>query len=172
MSAELNQAPWVEQDFAAQAFGTRLHGFLELMGQGVDVLSECDISDEALRAALSNMQQDEKARWILKPRDIAHNEYPLWYQDAKGRIKHSVIDRYFLEAGTHWIIDYKSAVPLAGQSNEGFLKAQAQAYQAQLSHYASLITQLHVGASVRCGLYFPCCTLFSPVILGLDPGAH
>ena len=70
-----------------------------------------------------------------------------------GRVVNVVIDRCFVEAGTRWVIDYKSMTPV-DDDVPAFLAAQREAHRAQLERYATLLAQLDP-QPVRAALYFP-----------------
>ena len=57
-----------------------------------------------------------------------------------------IIDRTFVEDGTRWIIDYKTATPASD------LAAHATHYRAQLARYVDLFTD--EGLPVRAAIFF------------------
>src|SRR5437762_10946533 len=65
-----------------------------------------------------------------------------------------LVDRCFVdEAGTRWVIDYKTSRHEGG-SLESFLDHEMQRYQGQLSDYLALARSLGP-QPVRAALYFP-----------------
>lgn len=116
-------------------------------------------SDERMENALTRLrdvfrkvEQSEIARWILNPhheQSACEAEYVL--SDGTGGLKRFILDRTFVEQGTRWIIDYKSAEAATGQNLEDFLNAQKEKYRAQLQGYR----QLFPDQPVRTALYFP-----------------
>jgi len=117
-------------------------------------------ADERARAAqlvlqaLGRTLEDPRGRWILdSSHREAHSELALTGV-AAGRLRSVVIDRCFVdEAGTRWVIDYKSSRHEGG-SLESFLEQEMQRYQGQLSGYVALARALGP-QPVRAALYFP-----------------
>ncbi|TLY68282.1 MAG: hypothetical protein E6K47_09650, partial [Gammaproteobacteria bacterium] len=104
--------------------------------------------------ALARTLGDERGRWILGAgHPEAHSELALTGVTA-GRLRSVVIDRCFVdEAGTRWVIDYKTSRHEGG-SLESFLDHEMQRYQGQLSDYLALARSLGP-QPVRAALYFP-----------------
>jgi ATP-dependent exoDNAse (exonuclease V) beta subunit len=104
--------------------------------------------------ALARTVADERGRWILGAgHREAHSELALTGVTA-GRLRSVVIDRCFVdEAGTRWVIDYKTSRHEGG-SLEIFLEQEMQRYQGQLSGYVALARALGP-QPVRAALYFP-----------------
>ena len=65
----------------------------------------------------------------------------------------------FLFENTRWIIDYKYAHPIAGQTIKNFTDNMIDRYRGQLHHYASLLRGIE-DYPIRCGLYLPRLPLF------------
>ncbi len=108
-----------------------------------------------IEAALRHCLQHPEGQWLLDHRHSAGAcELALGYIDTEGRQRTAVIDRTFVAEGTRWIIDYKSAVPTAGEPQARFLARQRALYRQQLEGYARLFTA--VGEPpVRVALYYP-----------------
>lgn len=162
---------WV--GMAARHTGTIVHKWLKQIADGVlavDVSSveslrpatlrmatELGLAESASRTvcerveqAISRVLQDPRGRWLLS--GDGHAELPisgLW----GGQAVSIVIDRIRFDAGTHWIIDYKTSVHEGGDL-EGFLKQEVERYRPQLYKYAKLYRRL-ADAPVRTALYFP-----------------
>lgn len=68
------------------------------------------------------------------------------------------VDRSVIDAdGTRWIIDYKTAMPVDGQSEAQFVAEQIERYRPQLTNYRALYTQIEKQADqrpVKCALLF------------------
>lgn len=91
----------------------------------------------ALRATISS----ERGRWILGQHAEARNEWALTGLLGGQRVS-GVLDRTFIdEAGTRWIIDYKTGTPLAE-------------YRDQLQRYGELLAALE-DRPIRLGLFYP-----------------
>ena len=124
-----------------------------LQQEGVPA-SELAGAARQVQAALANILQDEKGRWLLSN---AHrqqqNEYPL-SGIYDGRLVNVVLDRTFIdEKDTRWIIDYKTGRH-EGRHPETFLDQEQQRYRQQLEKYGALMRQLGP-EEIRLGLYFP-----------------
>ena len=107
-----------------------------------------------VETAVSNALQDERGRWLLDAdHEASRHEYRLTGSD-NGKLVNVRIDRTFIdEAGTRWIVDYKSSAH-AGTDLEGFLDREQDRYAAQLERYARLLRAIDQ-RPIRCGLYFP-----------------
>ena len=70
-----------------------------------------------------------------------------------GRVTNVVIDRVRIDAGTHWIVDYKTSTHEGGRL-EVFLREQLRRYRPQLEKYAAAYENWS-GERPRCALYFP-----------------
>jgi ATP-dependent helicase/nuclease subunit A len=92
----------------------------------------------------------QSGRWILQAREGAASELALATVDGIGIARH-VIDRTFVEDGTRWVIDYKSA-SLGDAASEAGLARQAERYRPQLTRYALLFED--EGLPVRTGIFF------------------
>jgi ATP-dependent exoDNAse (exonuclease V) beta subunit len=162
---------WV--GLAARHAGTIVHKWLTQMAQGTlridaanagslrpaslrmaqelgvpDALSAavCDRVEQALLGVL----QDSRGRWLLS--GDGFTELPLSGVFGDQTIS-IVIDRVRIEAGVHWIVDYKTSSHEGGDL-AGFLGQEADRYRPQLQRYATLYKRLS-DAPVRTALYFP-----------------
>ena len=125
------------------------------------LLQESGLSASALPQAVTRVEtaimrtlQDQRGRWILSAdHQQARNEYALTgYHD--GKLVDIMIDRTFVdEAGTRWIIDYKTGSHEGGNL-QGFLDTEQQRYRPQLERYAAFMQKLE-DRVIRIGLYFP-----------------
>lgn len=105
--------------------------------------------------ALSRTAADARGRWVLSnTHREASAELDLSTIRA-GRVRAARIDRSFVdEAGTRWIIDFKTSLH-EGNDLEGFLDQEQLRYRAQLEHYAMLLSARGESCPIRLGLYFP-----------------
>lgn len=112
-------------------------------------LQRFSFEDDEIETALSRIERSLKQ--TLDAEDLAwvfDNDYEtsaaeLAMQSLGNGILHThILDRSFVDKqGIRWIIDYKSAEPLAGQSIEDFIDEQKALYAAQLDRYKSLFQQ-------------------------------
>src|SRR5204863_484686 len=118
--------------------------------------------------ALARTLGDERGRWMLGAGHAEeHSELALTGLTA-GRLRSVVIDRCFVdEAGTRWVIDYKTSRHEGG-SLESFLEQEMQRYQGQLSGYLTLARALGP-QPVRAALYFPLLGAFRELSRGRAP---
>ncbi len=109
---------------------------------------------EQVFTALVSTLNDPRGRWILAAHEDAHCEWALG-----GLIEHvpvnAIIDRSFIENGTRWIIDYKTATPAADEEMEHFLDRRQALYRNQLESYVALLRKQDDNLRIQCGLYFP-----------------
>jgi ATP-dependent exoDNAse (exonuclease V) beta subunit len=103
--------------------------------------------------ALLAVHADARGRWIL-----ASGYRDDWREQAlsgtlNGEIVRAIFDRSFVDAGTRWVIDYKTSQHLGGAEQE-FLDREVARYWPQLQRYARLAQKLGP-EPVRLGLYFP-----------------
>lgn len=107
--------------------------------------------------ALVNTLEDERGRWCLDVHDQARSEWALSVPHAEAGfvgVRKVVIDRTFVdEAGTRWIIDFKSSEHEGG-NREGFLDKEQARYEDQLNGYAVVLRALE-DRPIRLGLWFP-----------------
>ncbi len=180
IAAELTST-WVAD--TARHIGTLVHRYLERVGhEGLDQWSPERLTDlrpalqvglahlgvttaeltsatDTVCRALHNTLTDTRGRWILQAHQAVASEWALTWQQPEEQpgARHYVIDRTFIdEAGTRWIIDYKTAEPGAGQSLADFMAQQQAQYQDQLYRYGQLISQME-HRPIQLALYFPLC---------------
>ena len=112
---------------------------------------------ERVIAAIERTLQDDKGRWILglsATHQEAGSEIALTGV-LNGVVINSVIDRSFVdEAGTRWIIDFKTSSHQGG-GREAFLKSEVERYRNQMDRYARLVRAWKPQQPVRTALYFP-----------------
>ena len=108
---------------------------------------------QAVIDALTRTLADERGRWVLDPaHGEARAELPLSGVVA-GALREVVVDRTFVDAGTRWVIDFKTSRH-EGAGLEGFLDSELTRYREQLEGYVALARGLGP-EPVRAALYFP-----------------
>jgi len=112
--------------------------------------------------AVSNTLADEMGRFILYNHPYAKSEMILHKNLSPGVFLKRVVDRTFVIDGVRWIIDYKSAEPVDGESKQDFVKREVELYQEQISEYVGLFKNMEV-QKVVAGLYFPMIQHFAKV---------
>lgn len=150
VSGELPARAWVESRAGLYLEQLRRHGVPQhdLERAAADVVR-----------ALSWTVEDEKGRWILsREHREAASELALTGM-AGGRLTNVVIDRSFVdEAGTRWVIDFKTSVHEGGRLDE-FIGQQLERYRGQLETYTALARGLGP-EPVKAALYFPLLGIF------------
>ena len=169
----VNQWQWVEQPFKEAAIGTVAHAWLERIGrdgreqwhsdriqqsQAVitrQLLRAGVVKDEALSAVvevqdtLIRTLNSERGQWLLDAAK-AHREWTLL--DAEGRV--SIIDLAISQDNEWLIVDYKTSMPHADQTEAEFLDLMRTRYAAQLRRYCDQVMAMD-GRHAKAALYFP-----------------
>lgn len=165
------------RDQAARLIGTITHlVFQQISQHGTDwwqqqsstaqehylvrLLQQAGLSPDQHASAASTIQQmmtralqDERGQWILKSHKEAQSEFRL-SAVINDQCEQLIIDRTFIdEAGTRWIIDYKTAEDQHDNLTE-FLKKQTEKYRVQLQKYSAAMQRLE-NRPIKTGLYFP-----------------
>lgn len=104
---------------------------------------------ELVRITLSS----EDGQRIIRQRDEEGNEYRLT-GFIGGKWISAVIDRYYVESDTCWVVDYKAGgETLEGESLDRLLAEETERYQPQVWQYMDLMRAVR-GLPVRGGLFF------------------
>jgi ATP-dependent exoDNAse (exonuclease V) beta subunit len=127
----------------------RIRAELRLLGVAPAMLEEAAAH---VRAALQSVLADERGRWILSTHAEATSELRLTVVE-NGFLEHVVLDRSFVDAGTRWIIDYKTSRH-EGSDTDTFLNEEVARYRPQLERYAQALARID-SRPIRLGLYFP-----------------
>ena len=108
----------------------------------------------ATAAQLEAVLGHSEGRWLLTPRHDSRSEFALTGL-VDGSIQNLVIDRTFNdpETGERWVVDFKTAIPHSGISEEAFLRSEISRYRPQLERYGAVTAALF-NQPVRLALYF------------------
>lgn len=109
---------------------------------------------ERVMAGLYNSLQDEAGQWVLAEHAEAVCEAPFSHVDVQGKVRHSIIDRSFVDGGVRWIVDYKTGGHDGGDI-EAFLAQEKARYAPQLERYGAVYQQLEPARPIKLALYFP-----------------
>ena len=141
-------------------------------------LSETDQSEalQRLQRGFANATKTEFGQWVLNPN---HKESACELEIEQllpsGSLALSIVDRTFIAAESsingsssdsdpdkqvRWIIDYKSATPKDGQTEQDFFDSQEEKYRNQLSRYRALFSD---ELPIKTLLYFPAANLHHEV---------
>jgi ATP-dependent exoDNAse (exonuclease V) beta subunit len=120
-----------------------------LLEMGV-VENEIDPIVTRVTEALRGIIDDERGQWILE--GDGFSELAL-SGVVDGQVESVVLDRVRIDAGVHWIVDYKTSSHEGGDL-QSFLAAESDRYKPQLTKYATLYRNF-ANVDVRCALYFP-----------------
>lgn len=124
----------------------------DLRARGVPQ-ADLDDAGERVLQALGNVLGDPRARWLMSAHAQAKCELPLTTM-LDGEMVKLVIDRTFVdEAGTRWIVDYKTGRHEGGEL-EVFLDREQLRYREQLERYALVMRRIDA-RPIRMALYFP-----------------
>lgn len=107
-----------------------------------------------IEESLQRCLDDSAHGWIFKA-GLAESacELPLSRRGEQG-LQQFVIDRTFVdEAGSRWVIDYKTGTPRDGQSVEQFIAGQQALHHRQLATYGALFAQMEA-RPVRIAIYY------------------
>lgn len=142
-------------------------------------LSETDQSEtlKRLQKGFANATETEFGKWVLNPNHKASAcELEIEQLLPNGSLALSIIDRTFIATEdsindsssdsnsgkqVRWIIDYKSATPKDGQTEQDFFALQEEKYRSQLSRYRALFGD---ELPIKTLLYFPAANLHHQVI--------
>jgi ATP-dependent exoDNAse (exonuclease V) beta subunit len=139
----------------------------ELAQQGVAPDQSSSLAKHVV-AMVTNTLEGERGRWILHAHHLARCEYEL-SGVVDGELVHAIVDRTFVENGTRWIIDYKTAKLKKEQSKPAFYAQQLERYRSQLQSYQYLLQRLDPQHVCRCALYFPAFDGWCELADELDP---
>lgn len=109
---------------------------------------------------------DDRGRWILARHEDAHSELELMAVGPDGSPTTQIIDRTFVDdtTGERWIVDYKTSVPGADETETEFLAREADHYAAQLKGYRDTLAAFDPDhPRIHTALYFPGTGLWLPV---------
>jgi ATP-dependent exoDNAse (exonuclease V) beta subunit len=167
-AAESSIAPVLETDI-----GTLAHRYLELIAkanaawpisrldglksamqrwlvQQGHIASRANEGAERVIELLKITLQSESGVWVLQARESAQSELQVEFVEGDA-VKKRVIDRTFIEAGTRWIVDYKTTRLDANADDESVRNA-AEQYRQQLTEYAALFAD--EGLPMKLAVYF------------------
>ncbi|HLF13230.1 MAG TPA: UvrD-helicase domain-containing protein [Gammaproteobacteria bacterium] len=122
---------------------------LQLLGVETEDLR---LATERVFAALNQVLEDPRGRWVLSEHPEARSELRLTLRSATG-LEHIRLDRTFVEDDARWIIDFKTGQHQGGDV-ETFLDTEVERYRPQLERYAAAMSMID-GRAVKAGLYFP-----------------
>lgn len=95
----------------------------------------------------------EDGRNIIRRREEEGNEYHLT-GFIDGNWISAVIDRYYVEDDTCWVVDYKAGgAPLAGEALDRLIAENTERYRPQILQYMDLMREIR-GLRTRGGLFF------------------
>ena len=107
-------------------------------------------SVEQVITLVENTFACEHGRWILGSYQASGAEQALRRQ-LGDRLQKFIVDRFFVDGDTCWIIDYKTA----RGSGAAFLESQRDRYQEKMQVYRQVVAEATGWEKVRAALYFP-----------------
>ncbi len=121
-----------------------------------------------INSAVERVLNDDKGRWVLSGE---HSESSVEYEllvRAQSGIQRRIIDRCFIDSDNDvWIIDYKTATPLADESQQDFINREVEQYRSQLEVYRKILMnheKFSTAKNIRLALYFTHYPLFHEVV--------
>jgi len=161
------QLEWLsKQNMADYKLPTHWREIIEgqIVAEGLHLnKKELQAQVSVVESAVVNTLADEMGKFILGDHPKAKSELILHKNISSGIFLTRVVDRTFVVNGKRWIIDYKSAVPLKGESMADFLAKEKSLYQGQMEEYVELFKNMETGPIVA-GLYFPLLQHFEKII--------
>ncbi len=121
---------------------------LRLIEMGISTL-DLDNASQTILKLLANTKNDTNFNWLFKQRNSTQVEAEFIHQ---GR--NIVIDRLFIEDNILWIIDFKTAELLSGESIDKYIIRQKSKHTKQLSLYKEALINNYSG-EIKCALYCP-----------------
>lgn len=94
------------------------------------------------KSTILKLLNDERALWML---DNSHEQSSCELSVStsdQGSIETITLDRTFVNEGTRWVIDYKTAEPNKGEPTEAFQERMMQEHSAQVDKYAKIVQHL------------------------------
>ncbi len=102
--------------------------------------------EERITHIVSTLQRcltDEASAWLFAQRDGESQSELSLVSTLSGQLREHKVDRTLLDdQGTRWIVDYKTAQPRPGQSEDDFIAVQLQEHAAQLDRYRGLFGKM------------------------------
>ncbi|GAB4392541.1 MAG: UvrD-helicase domain-containing protein [Gammaproteobacteria bacterium] len=116
-----------------------------------DIPRALQLSSKALTTTLNS----ERGPWILNNHHHeSHCELSITFQQH-SETKQLIIDRTFVDDNNYrWIIDYKTTMPYAQQTQHDFFNQQQKLHACQLQCYRQAM-QLYDNRIIRTALFFP-----------------
>ena len=137
--------------YSDPTFGLRVEQLLRRHGV---TDQDMGIAQHRVAQALARVAADERGRWVLSGEHAESACVLPLTALIDGQLRHLIIDRTFVdEAGTRWIIDYKTGTH-SGGGLEHFLDEEEDRYREQLQRYVAAFQMLE-DRPVRAALYFP-----------------
>ncbi len=122
-----------------------------LRGQALEAAAE------QVARALGAALEDPRGRWLLQSHDEAEAELKVAVWNG-NRLERLIVDRTFIDAGSRWIVDYKTSTH-EGADLAGFIQSEVTRYQPQLERYASAL-RVADPRPIKVALYFPLLGVF------------
>ena len=145
-----------------QVLGILLHQYYEFGDFETDTQQ---IEQQLLEAGLSQDQAHEKAAWVaqLLENTTTDSKFDWLFAQRESSLSEAefateqgsiVVDRLFIDQDVLWIIDFKTAALLEGETIEQYIQRQQQSHQRQLQDYQQVLAQIYT-QPIRCALYCP-----------------
>jgi ATP-dependent exoDNAse (exonuclease V) beta subunit len=123
----------------------------QLLWQQGAASADIDTATVIVLQSVEAMLADARGSWLLR---AEHQESVCEWELLTAQGKRFVIDRSFIDDGARWVVDYKSALPHAGESLTAFAQRELNTYRAQLHTYRDVVREFDA-RPIRLALYFP-----------------
>tara|TARA_R110002124_G_scaffold128157_19_gene288709 strand:+ start:5714 stop:9037 length:3324 start_codon:yes stop_codon:yes gene_type:complete len=138
----------------ADAITAKAQAVAALMRREGYPIREIPAGRDRVISLLITTVQSEMGRWILSPHQDGGQEVQVsGYRN--GRWIHRYLDRPFVDKGTYWITDWKTATCPKDVNVEDFVRAIASRYRAKMEEYRSVVIEAGISLPIKLGLYLP-----------------
>jgi ATP-dependent helicase/nuclease subunit A len=120
------------------------------LAQQGHALEAASAGADMVASLLQRTLESADGRWVLAARAQAGHEQEILFMD-NAFVKKRIIDRTFVDAGTRWIVDYKTTAAVANFS-EAEIQAEALKHVPQLADYAALFAD--EGLPIKTAVFF------------------
>ena len=112
-------------------------------------IGEIDQWQDFVLKLLNNTKGDPQFEWLFKGRSSTLVEAEFVIDERM-----IVIDRLFVDNDILWVIDFKTAEPLADESLDQFIRRQQSQHTKQLLFYKEALTDVY-NNTIKCAIYCP-----------------
>jgi len=108
-----------------------------LKESGVDSSLQDSLADNVLEL-IDRTTSHHDFEWVFRKRHTTKREYSLISENGE-----MILDRFFKDDETHWIVDFKSDKPLAKEDEDSFANRLKRNHSEQLNKYSIIIKKIY-----------------------------